>query len=420
MKGIAASLLAALLAAGLVLGTSLARAGDGMKKVAFKSKITHVQPLAGLVLWTDNEHVATAPIQLEFAYMKYSDVVSKRGEYDWAPLEKVLDAVAKRGHQLIPRFAFVKPGEKTTVPAYIKALAGYEETKGESEKKVTWFPDWRHEELRRFTKEFNEKLAAKYDADPRLAYVETGFGLWAEWHIYDGPLELGRTFPDRAFQGEFLRHVTKVFEKTPVLISVDATDEETGPFVKDRSLLELSFGAFDDSLLQKEHATENMKKWQAIGRDRFLRAPAGGELSYASEHDQKHALDAKGPHGESFVQLAKKLGLTFAIANDQLAHQKAERVKEAGLACGHRFRVAAFEASPTASRVTIENTGVAPLHHDAWIAVNGVRASTSLRGLAPGTRRAFDVSKGGPPHKLSIASAKLVRGQEIELEADLP
>ncbi len=407
---------APLLALLLALATGLADAGDGMKKVAFQSKITHVQPLTGLVLWTDNEHVATAPVQLEFSYLKYSSIVSKRGEYDWAPLEKLLDQCAKRGHQLIPRFAFVKPGEKTTVPDYIKALSDYEEKVGESEKKKTWFPDWRHEELRRFTKEFHERFAKKYDADPRLAYVETGFGLWAEWHIYDGPLELGRTFPSREFQGEFLRHVTKVFVKTPVLVSVDSTDEESGPFQKDRSLLDLPFGAFDDSLLQKEHATENMKKWKAIGRDRYLRAPTGGELSYASDHDQKHALDEDGPHGESFEKLAKKLGLTFAIANDQLAHQKPERVKAAGLACGYRFKVESLEANATASRVTIENAGVAPLYHDAWPAVGGVRSKTSLRGLAPGAKRTFEIAKGGSRPELTVACDRLVPGQEIELE----
>ena len=58
------------------------------------------------------------------------------------------------------RFYFVYPGRKTTVPDYIKALPDYHETRGKSEGKPTSFADWSHPELKRFTLEFYEKLAA--------------------------------------------------------------------------------------------------------------------------------------------------------------------------------------------------------------------------------------------------------------------
>ena len=29
------------------------------------------------------------------------------------------------------------------------------------------------------------ELTARYDADPRLAFLQVGFGLWAEDHVYD-------------------------------------------------------------------------------------------------------------------------------------------------------------------------------------------------------------------------------------------
>ena len=34
-------------------------------------------------------------------------------------------------------------------------------------------------ELKRFVKEFHTRFSARYDHDPRLAFVQTGFGLWA-------------------------------------------------------------------------------------------------------------------------------------------------------------------------------------------------------------------------------------------------
>ena len=113
-----------------------------------------------------------------------------------------------------------------------------------------------------------------------MAFVETGFGLWAEYHIYDGPRKLGKTFPDKAFQAEFVRHLARVFRKTPWMISVDAADESRAPFAAERELVKLPFGVFDDSFLCRQHARENEPNWNFLGRDRWKRAPAGGEISY--------------------------------------------------------------------------------------------------------------------------------------------
>src|SRR5262249_29524188 len=156
--------------------------------------------------------------------------------YDWSVMDRLLEAVAARGHQAIVRFYFVYPGRKTTVPAFIKSLPDYREVASKREDKPTSFADWSHPELKRFTLEFYETLAARYDQDPRLAFIETGFGLWAEYHIYDGPMTLGKTFPDKPFQADFVRCLARSFRKTPWMISVDAADASRTPFATDREL----------------------------------------------------------------------------------------------------------------------------------------------------------------------------------------
>ena len=100
--------------------------------------------MTGIVFWEDSDRNQTDAIQLEYSYMRYGDVVSRRGEYDWTSVEKKLKAIASRRHQAILRFYFVYPGEPTTVPAYIKALPDYKEITALSEKKNTGFPDWSH------------------------------------------------------------------------------------------------------------------------------------------------------------------------------------------------------------------------------------------------------------------------------------
>jgi hypothetical protein len=96
------------------------------------------------------------------------------------------------------------------------------------------------------------------------------------------------------------------------------------------------------------------------------------------------------------------------------------RISAAGMACGYRFRIRAFEASSSRSRLAVANTGVAPIYHDAYLAVNGVRAGASLKGLLPGQSRSDEIASGGAAPKLTIESDRLVPGQSIQFEADLP
>ena len=316
-------------------------------------------------------------------------------------------------------FASQNPGKQTAVPDYIKALPDYHETQGTTENKPTGFPDWSHPELKRFVKEFHTRFAAKYDRDPRLAFVQTGFGLWAEYHIYDGPFKLGATFPDKEFQTEFLKHLAITYQNTPWSISVDAADKRVSPIVGNNELLALPFGVFDDSFLCKQHPKENELNWNAMRRSRYLRQPAGGEFSYYTDRDQKLALAPDGPHGVSFESSARDFHITYMIGNDQPDFQPLKRIASASLACGYKFRITAFLANSTASRVTISNTGIAPIYRDSFVAVNGVRATGSLKLLAPGRSATFDIPSGGNFPVLSIESDHLVKGQAIRYEADL-
>jgi hypothetical protein len=134
----------------------------------------------------------------------------------------LLDEVAGRGHQAIIRWHDTYVGKPAGVPAYFREMPEFKITRGLSEKQQTEFPDWSHAGWREFVLEFFSQFAARYDNDPRLAFVQVGFGLWSEYHIYDGPMELGKTFPDKPYQAKFVRHLANTFEKTPWMISVDA------------------------------------------------------------------------------------------------------------------------------------------------------------------------------------------------------
>jgi len=395
------------------------RAADDLRPVALKSSVTTVQPMTGIALWTTNPAVSAAPVQLEFVYLTYSQIVSDRDQYDWRPVETLLNEVAGRGHQAILRWHDTYVGRPTGVPAWLKALDDYRETTARSEKKRTGFPDWSHPELQQFVLEFFTRFAAKYDRDPRLAFVQVGFGLWAEYHIYDGPMKLGATFPSLEFQQRFARHLAQTFQQTHWMISVDAAGDHA-PFAADQSLLDLPFGVFDDSFNHRRHKEENEPNWVRLRRDRWEVSPAGGEFSFFEPKDQREALSPRGPHGVPFDTHAAQFHLSFIVGDDQPRFQSSDRIRQAGMACGYRFKVIRFETSSRHSLVEVTNTGVAPVYYDAFPAVDGVRSRVSLKGLLPGQKRVCDIQTGGLQPVLTIQSDRLVPGQHITFDASLP
>lgn len=409
------SSIAALLLA-LLVSSSLA---TEMQPIALSARVTRPQPMTGIVLWSTNEKVESAPIQLEYSYLTYDRVVRDKGRYDWSQVEKLLDEAAARKHQVILRWHDTYVGKPTGVPAYIKALPDYQETKATSENRPTSFPDWSHSELRQCVLDFFTEFARNYDRDPRIAFIEVGFGLWGEYHIYDGPMKLGHTFPTKEFQTKFVEHLGKEFQQTPWLISVDAAGDHT-PFVGRSTLRAIPFGLFDDSFNHATHKRENEPNWNLLGRDRWKVAPCGGEFSFFERKDQTEALAPKGPHGISFEEQAAKFHISFMIGDSQPRYQSNERILKAGLACGYRFQVTAFESGDNRSSTTIRNNGIAPIYHDAYPSVNGVRSQESLKGLLPGKSRTFAIASGGIQPRLTIECDRLVPGQRIEFDAALP
>ena len=393
-------------------------------RVPFQSEITHVQPMTGIVLWTTSGSTKREYVQLEYSYMLYNDVCKEKDVYDWSPMDKLLEKVAARGHQAVVRFRYTYPGYASAVPDYIKNLEGYEgrwaKADGRS-KPDTEYPDWRCEELRRFHLEFHRRFAERYDKDPRLAFVETGFGHWAEYHVYDGKYIDGQTFPSKEFQAEFLPKMDEWFKETPWLISIDAADEEYAPFHEQKELKNLNFGNFDDSFMCKEWSGYNWSCWSFFGKERYKKAPAGGEFSYYTDSDQKHALDKAGMHGRVFEDMVAKVHMTFIIGNDQPLHQKPERITEAAMSMGYRFEVRDFKVlEGKSAEVLIANVGVAPIYRDAFVEVEGVRGDLNLRTLMPGDEALVTIAcEAKTSSRPAIACDHLVQGQEIQYQADI-
>ena len=380
------------------------------------SNFTNVQPMTGIVVWEGNPNISSGAHTLEFSYMLFDDIVSEKGVYDWTVVEKKLNAIASRNHQAILRFRYAYVGKITTVPKYIKDMSDYNETKGISEGKETWFPDWSSEELKDFTLEFYEKFAERYDKDNRLAFLQVGFGLWGEYHIYDGPFELGKTFPSKEFQTIYLNKMDSLFDNLKWSISIDVEDGNVTPFRDIPSLLNLSFGLFDDSFMSKEHVKINEQRFNFLGlNNRYKNAPIGGEFNYYTTYDQQNILSPSGPHGESYESFVKRFHVSYMIGNSQYKYQTLARIKDASLNTGYKFEIIKFEKSNNKSLLTVKNIGTAPIYYDAYLSINGNASLTSLKSLMPNEERVFTINYDGN-EPLKVVCDRLLKDQTIDFK----
>lgn len=404
--------------------------------VSIKSAVDAVQPSTGLVLWSDNARGRHSTygqsIALEYAYCLPCKVVKGKKDgkiqYDWSSFDSWLNDVASRNHQAVVRFRYEYPGSRdvdgqsgtTAVPDYIKALDDYEETYYKNEDGPTYYADWRNAELQWFTKQFYTDFNEVYKSDPRIAFVEVGFGHWSEYHIYGTPLKRGINFPSDEYQKEFLTYLAGALE-IPWLISIDAAD--SSPIVRDSELMELTFGLFDDSFMHKNHEGDyNEQCWNRIGQGvRWMTGACGGEISYYTSADQRNFLNPEGMYGVTWEQAAEKYHITFMISNDAPGgkYGTAERFKEASMFSGYNFAITELKANDKNTVARVTNTGIAPIYRDAYLAVGGVRSKTSLKGLCPGQEKLVLVEKPTDGSNVTIESDYILPTQKIQFDADL-
>ena len=423
------------------------------RSVALNKEIESLEPMKGIVFWPDqakSQKDLQGAISLEFSYcLPCAVVTGERGgiiSYDWSSFEKMLDDIKSRGHQAIVRFRIEYPNETiknaphctegvkgaTAVPDYFMTNSNYLETFSENPggDGPTFYADWSSTALQYFYKQFYADFAAKYDKDPRIAFVQAGFGHWAEYHIYGTKLELGKNFPSKDYQTDFLMHLDTLFKETPWSISIDAADKAYTPIAGNKTLLALGFGLFDDSFMHQEHDIsqgdgDNEKNWIALDTTRWKNAPAGGEISYYEDKDQHEFLNPAGLYGVTWEDAASKYHMTYVIGNDAPEGKYAtkERVYNASSYAGYKFEITGYAVNKVSAAVRVKNVGIAPLYHNAYVTVKGVRSNTSLKGLLPGKEATYTVSgieiADGESPVPTITGDKLLKGATIPYKASL-
>jgi hypothetical protein len=370
-------------------------------------------PLKGLVPYA-GERRDTFPHSMEFNYIPFSALVKGYDQFEWKPLEELLDGIAGRGHQAVFRVFLEYPGKKDVIPAFLikdglkvqKYLNTNTQPLPPSEIET---PDYADANLRKAMKQFVAALGTKYDGDPRIGGITAGLlGTWGEWH--DWPRD--DLFASKEVQIEVMDAYEAAFRKTPVLLRYPAGDnhKQKAPNAK------RPFGYHDDSFawgtldsgkksdgwffmpLMKAAGPEALDKWktQPIGGE--IRPEAWGKV-FDAEPGEKQIQD--------FRKCVEATHASWLMDSGMFKKEKtpnAERIKRAEeevRRMGYEFHVPAVTIGPLtdgtlAVKVELENRGVAPFYCD-WpvefglLGIDGsvvktVRGSGKLTGLLPGDK----------------------------------
>lgn len=413
--------------------TILPAAGENWRNVALRRQITHPQPMTGLVLRPykaeELHNTYGQSIQLEYDYYLPCDIVKGCKEdgtliYDWSLFDAALNDVASRGHQLVPRFRYVWPGSgPTTVPDYIKQLPDYHETFSDVDGEgPTYYADWSNPELQRFTLQFYTDFFKRYAHDPRLAFLQVGFGHWAEYHIFPTPVKYGKNFPSLEYQKKFLLHMSEVSDGLPWLISKNAGDNS--PVVGDDELLALRFGLFEDSFMGEFFLNGGYKvAWNGLGgQNRWQIGAIGGEVGPGYE-DNYNFLNPSGIYGYFYENVASKYHVTFMGGNcaPDNPNGTPERIKQASMATGYRFEVKKCATDGKSTLLLVSNEGIAPIYRDAYFAIGNVRSETSLKGLLPNKEVWIEIAAKprSDGEDIKIVSDYILPQQEIQFEVKI-
>ncbi|MGO8697912.1 MAG: DUF4832 domain-containing protein [Limisphaerales bacterium] len=414
-------------------------------------------PLKGLVPYA-SVGGDSFPHSMEFSYFPLSALVTGYDQYDWAPLEKLLNDAAGRGHQAVFRVYLEWPGRGGSIPAFLihdglKVNQFQDLSVEPAQENQT--PDYTNPKLRAVLLRFIAALGRKYDGDPRVGFITAGLlGGWGEWHGMAPRYDL---FADKDLQVAVMDAYEAAFATTRILLRYPTGGDghqQLAPNAK------RPFGYHDDSFAWGTldtgkpgdswffMAAERVAGPDAL--DKWKTQPIGGEIRPEA---WGMVFDANPARQEiqDFRQCVEATHVTWLMDSGMFGNKpdarRVERAEEEVRRMGYDFYVSAVTIEPAKAgklpvRVEIDNRGIAPFYYDwpvefALIGADGritrkMPGAGKITGLLPSdaTRicdETLDV-KGvaGGQYKLAMrVPNKLSSGHPIRFanktqDADLP
>ena len=315
------------------------------------------------------------PHSLEFGYLSLASLMTGPTNFNWAPMEHLLDGIASRGCQSVFRIYMEYPRKPSGVPEYLIAagvnVRAWTNTNTQPfPPALDHTPDYEDPRLRAALTNFIAALGARYDGDPRIGFITAGLlGTWGEWHCHPH----SEWFASRTVQAEVMDAYEAAFKRTPVLLRYPVGDTDPAHAPNARR----SFGYHDDSFawatLETGRTNDDWFYLAALrnagpaAMDRWRTAPIGGEIR---PELWPCLWKTEGcTEGQDFTQCVRETHASWLMDSStsrSLAPDERERALAAARSLGYELQVVKATAALTDRAleisVTLTNRGVAPFY----------------------------------------------------------
>ena len=336
-------------------------------------------PLKGLVPYA-GEHRERFPHSMEFNYIPLSSLVKGERQYDWEPLERLLNEIKGRGHQTVFRVFLEYPGREDVIPDYLVRgglkVARYVNTNTQPFKTAfVETPDYSDPNLRICLRDFIAALGDRYDGDCRIGFIPAGLlGTWGEWHTYPR----NDLWASKEVQTEVMDAYEAAFQVTPILLRYPAGDDDPVYALNAARHLGYHDDSFAWATLETGRPTDSwfflakMKKAGPLAMVKWVRFPIGGEIrpeAWGVVFD----LDPEDERIQDFERCVEETHVSWlmdtGMFREEPSSARRQRAEDAVRRMGyelHAIRVGVEEKGDSLLEVTleIENRGVAPFYYD--------------------------------------------------------
>lgn len=325
------------------------------------------------------------PYSIDHFYMPLGDVYLGWGECDWTDFEAELDRIVGTGSHVVTRFFIDYPNRPSAMPGFLVDGDGYQVPMYDDNS-----PHWNDDTLMVALEEFIEMFGARYDGDPRIAFIEAGlYGFWGEWH----------TYPENSWA------MTQE-NKDRLLIAYDHAFDTTHIGLRQSNHastydLKMSVGYYDDSFAYNTLCTGSWCSWNGNLvpdgiTDNYKYHPFAGELRPQIQNNIFEAWPNDSYSAEDNMIMED---LETCIRATHLSFMKAyylynkiptqtefENALRAHKMMGYEFFVSSLQLNADhLSNVTvdlyIENRGVAPIYYDWEVEFAAINSSGDFMGV---------------------------------------
>jgi hypothetical protein len=368
-------------------------------------------PLRGLVANGIGETDSTLPHSMVWVSVPLKSIMTGPSSFDWKTVDESLVKASSHGYQAILNFYVDSPGIPSGIPQFLidEGLQTFTYTNLDNHG-VSVSPDYKDQRIVQAFQSFLESLAARYDGDPRIAFIVPGlYGFRGEWQV-----EKHTEWEMFQFNKDLLiATMAKCFRKTTLLLRHPG-DSSHGDTMR-------NFGLFDASFIKLTLGDNAWNFWHQVEQGnmsaQWKTRPMGGELNAKGFEDTKAFTAAPSKEGKQALDCIRTTHLTWLAAPSLFGPKGLpSEIKEDDLMVairlmGYRLAVTGFAIVPGASlRVRIENHGLAPFYGKWPVEIGVVDDNKHVTNVSRETWQMDKILPGGSEEFSAQLSASATAG----------